>query len=68
MEQKILSDFVKKVEAKGLTIQVTQHGNVVLGKSLTDQTFDLADVTEMQRLNKKGDLSRFLADIGQVQQ
>lgn len=65
MEIKVLSDFVKSIEAKGMTIKA--KGRLIcIDKRQSDQSISLDDIKTMRKLNKKGDLHKFLTDIGAV--
>lgn len=66
MEIKLLSDFVKSIEAKGMTIKAKTGGIVCIDKQQSDQGISFDDIKTMQKLNKKGDLHKFLKDIGAV--
>lgn len=65
MEIKVLSDFVKSIEAKGMTIKA-KGSLVCIDKQKSDQSISLDDIKTMQKLNKKGALHEFLTDIGAV--
>lgn len=66
MEIKLLSDFVKSIEAKDMTIKAKKGDLVCIDKQQSDQSISLDDIKTMQKLNKKGDLYKFLIDIGEV--